>query len=166
MTSPLTWKHIYSKGSKAPDVSGIMQPNNAPGLYVSNDYTKLAVLMSTTKTPNHITIIDDIPVGLWMNVILSQEQHKLNIIINGILTKSIILNDIPYQNYESVYIGLNGGFNGYLSKLQYFAYTLGTKQIQSLINAGPDLTLNKNSPINFTNSDYLSLRWYFPNTPL
>ena len=60
---------------------------------------------------------------------------------------------MPNQNYDPVYISLNGGFQGHISKLQYFAYAIGANQIQSIINSGPNLkSLGGN--INDTNANY------------
>ena len=71
------------------------------------------------------------------------------------------INGVPNQNYDPVYMGLNGGFSGYLSQVQYFAYALGANKIQSIIAAGPNLrTLDGN--LNNTDANYLSFRWFFP----
>tara|TARA_B100001121_G_C18656159_1_gene606533 strand:+ start:1 stop:759 length:759 start_codon:yes stop_codon:yes gene_type:complete len=152
--------HIWSKGSNHPGADGIMAPNNAPGLYLSADHTRLLVAMSTFDTPNEEIIIDDIPIGHWISVIIRQDQHRLDVFINGTLARSVILNGVPKQNYDPVLMGLNGGFSGYLSQVQYFAYALGANKIQQLVNAGPNLKAN--ADYNDTTHDYLSFRWYFP----
>ena len=95
--------------------------------------------MSTFENPHETIIIDDIPINHWMNVIIRQDQHRLDIFINGTLTRSAILKSVPNQNYDPVFISLNGGFNGYISNLQYFAEAIGANKIQSIINSGPNL---------------------------
>ena len=154
------FNHIWSKGSNQPGADGIMSPNNAPGLYLSADHTKLLVAMSTFDTPNEEIIIDDIPIGHWISIIIRQDQHRLGVFINGRLTRSVILNGVPKQNYDPVLMGLNGGFSGYLSQLQYFASALGANKIQQILKAGPNLSSTGN--YNDTTSNYLSFRWYFP----
>jgi hypothetical protein len=157
------WNHIYNKGSNfRNDSTGMMSPNNAPGVYISSDYRKLAIVMSTYDNPNNKIIINDLPIGHWINVIIRVIQHKLDVIINGILTESVILEDIPNQNYDPVYMGLHNGFSGYLSQLQYFAYALDTPQIQKILKTGPNLTSSSGNNINLTDSNYLSFRWHFP----
>ena len=157
------WNHIYSKGSNfRNDNTGMMYPNNAPGLYISSDYRQLAIVMSTYDNPNNKIIINDLPIGHWMNVIIRVVQHQLDVIINGILTESVVFKDIPNQNYDPVYMGLHNGFSGYLSQLQYFAYALNTQQIQDILKAGPNLTSSSGNNINITDSNYLSFRWHFP----
>lgn len=155
------WRHIYSKGSDTMGADGMMQPNNAPGLYVSNDYRNLAVVMNTFDNPNEKIIIGDLPIGHWFNVIIRQDQHRLDVFINGTLTRSKILNGVPNQNYDPVYMGLNGGFSGYLSQVQYFAYALGANKIQSIVAAGPNLK-RLDGNLNNTDANYLSFRWFFP----
>ena len=63
------------------------------------------------------------------------------------------------QNYGSVYVAQNGGFQGNISNLWYFNYALGTSEIQRIANQGPNLTFKGKAQNNDT--DYLSLRWYF-----
>ena len=55
---------------------------------------------------------------------------------------------------------MNGGFSGNISDLRYFNSALGTAEIQSIVDSGPNLTLvgpeaTGNKP------KYLSLRWFF-----
>ena len=46
------YRHVFNKGSSASS-NGIMTPNNGPGLYLNNDYTKLKVVMSTFNQFNN-----------------------------------------------------------------------------------------------------------------
>ncbi len=160
-----TFSHIFNKGSTLPNNRGIMEPNNGPGVYVSNDYRKLAVVMNTydkKKLDDHMVLIEDIPIEHWICLIIRLDQHRLDVFFNGVLSKSIILGEVPKQNYEDVNIALNGGFQGYISELQYFAYALGANKIQEILNDGPNLkNLDKN--LNNKIANYLSFRWYYPN---
>lgn len=157
-----TFSHIFNKGSSTANDIGIMEPNNGPGVYVSNDYRKLAVVMNTFEKADHMIIIDDIPIEHWICLIIRMDQHRLDVFFNGVLSKSVILSDVPKQNYEDVNIALNGGFQGYISELQYFAYALGANKIQEILNNGPNLN-NLDKLLNNKIADYLSFRWYFPN---
>ena len=112
------FNHIFSKGSDTKGSNGIMQPNNAPGLYVSVDHTRLAFVMSTFDNPHETIVIDNIPIQHWINVMIRQDQHRLDIFVNGTLTRSAILKGVPNQNYDPVFVSLNGGFQGYISPLQ------------------------------------------------
>jgi|Laugresbdmm110sn_2_1035109.scaffolds.fasta_scaffold35929_2 hypothetical protein len=161
MSTQRQFKHIFNKGNDYCVENGIVQPNNAPGLYISNDYRELLVVMSTFENPTEIVTITNIPIQHWMNVIIRVNQYKLDVFINGTLTKTAILKGLPNQNYEPVYVALNGGFHGFISKLQYFAYSIGANQIQEIVAAGPMLNGIGGNVTN-TNADYLSFKWFYP----
>ena len=55
---------------------------------------------------------------------------------------------------------MNGGFSGYTSALRYFNTALGTNQIQSIVDAGPNLRMI-GSDMKNSMPRYLSLRWFF-----
>lgn len=155
------YRHVFNKGNVNLNDEGIVTPNNAPGLYISPEYRELKIIMNTFKSTNEEIVIGDIPLNKWMNVIIRVDQRKLDVFINGTMTRSKILSGVPKQNYDNINIALNGGFLGNLSLLQYFSYAIGTNEIQNIIEKGPNLTSldNKHShDIPY----YLSLRWFFP----
>lgn len=155
------YRHVFSKGSDTIDKEGVMSPNNAPGLYITPDYRNLVVIMSTFDNPREEVVIGDLPIGHWINVIIRQDQHRLDVFINGVLTRSAVLKGVPNQNYDDVYVGLNGGFAGNISTLQYFAYAIGANKIQQIVDAGPNLK-SLDGEDSDTNANYLSFRWFFP----
>lgn len=157
---PNQYKHIFNKGNDAIDKNGLVHPNNAPGLYIGKKFRQLVIVMNTFDDIKEEIFIDDIPIEKWINVIIRCTQQELDIYINGTLTKSHILNSVPKQNYDDVYIALNGGFPGYISTFQYFARALGTNKIQSIVERGPNTKSDKKSE---SKPYYLSLRWFFPN---
>ena len=155
------YKHVFSKGNDIIDEEGIANPNNAPGLYISPDYRELLVVMNTFENIREKIIISDLPIEKWINIIIRVDQRQLDIFINGTMTRSKTLSSIPRQNYDNVYIGMNGGFMGNLSSLRYFSSAIGTTQIQNIVESGPNLnpigtSLTKSLPY------YLSFRWFYP----
>jgi hypothetical protein len=56
---------------------------------------------------------------------------------------------------------MNGGFDGFISNLWYYNYSLGTAAIQNLVKGGPNTKMTGSSSMNMKNPNYLSLRWYF-----
>ena len=95
-----------------------------------------------------------------MCVQIRVSNHQLDVFINGKLAKRLIMKGVPRQNYGNVYVAMNGGFSGNISDLRYFNSALGTAEIQSIVDSGPNLTLvgpeaTGNKP------KYLSLRWFF-----
>lgn len=157
------YKHIFSRGNDAHDNDGIMKPNNSPGLYltpITDNQQNLLIRMNTFEQMNEDVLVEDIPINKWVNVIVRCDQHQLDVYINGVLTKRHILQGVPKQNYDDVWVTLNGGFDGYVSELRYFARALGLGRIQSIVDSGPNLKM-EGSDITKALPQYLSSRWYF-----
>jgi hypothetical protein len=155
------YKHIFHKGNNKVTENGLNFPNNAPGLYISPNTNALHLIMNTFSEINEEIIIPDIPLNKWLSVIIRCQNTSLDVYINGTISRSLELSGVPKQNYGDVFLALNGGFDGYISNLWYYDYALGTAAIQRLVNSGPNTKQSASSNINLTNSDYLSLKWYF-----
>jgi hypothetical protein len=159
------YKHVFHKGNDDINVTnppiGLNYPNNAPGLYITPDTNDLIVIMNTFDTINETVLIKDIPLNKWINVIIRlNNQHQLDIYINGTLTKRHMLKGVAKQNYGNVYASMNGGFSGYTSELRYFGSAIGTNKIQDIVNKGPNMNMNS-ADLTKTKPHYLSTRWYF-----
>jgi hypothetical protein len=168
LPAPQKFRHIFNKGSATPnkDGSGLMFPNNGPGLYLTyNDTTtnsmSLKVVMSTFDDPNTSTTVGNIPVNKWVNVIIRVENTALDVFVNGDLAQRLPLKSVPFQNYGDVNVAINGGFNGNLSSLRYFNTALGTRAIQNIVSNGPSLKQLVSSGGAPSTMDYLSMRWFF-----
>jgi hypothetical protein len=155
------YKHIFSKGNSNLTENGLISPNNAPGLYIAPNTNTLVVMMNTFNVINEEVMVPDIPINKWVNIIVRCENTKLDVYINGTITRSINLVGVPKQNYGDVYVGMNGGFNGYISNLWYYNYALGTAAIQRLVENGPNTKMIGGNGLSDKMHDYLSLRWYF-----
>lgn len=162
------YAHIFSKGNS--DIStdataiGLVQPNNAPGLYIYPGTNELAVFMNTFDEINNEILIPNIPLNKWINVIIRCQNTTLDIYINGTIAKSIDLGYVPKQNYGNVFTSLNNGFDGYISNLRYYNYALGTSAIQSITQIGPNIkTVDSTAGSGMASkySKYFSLNWYF-----
>jgi hypothetical protein len=157
------YKHIFHKGNDNINVTetpiGMNQPNNAPGLYIAPSTNDLVVVMNTFEKINEEVVI---PLHKWLNVIIRvDEQHKLDVYINGRLLRRHLLTSLPRQNYGDVYVSMNGGFSGYTSCLRYFNSAIGTNQIQSIIDKGPCLNVLSGNNSLDAKPRYLSSRWFF-----
>lgn len=157
-----SFKHIFSKGNSDLQENGLIFPNNAPGLYIAPNKNALVLIMNTFHVINEEIIIPNIPINNWINVIIRCQNTTLDVYINGTITRSINLIGVPRQNYGNVYVGMNGGFDGYISNLWYYNYALGTSAIQNLVKNGPNTKMVDGTG-NIDNNlfNYLSLRWYF-----
>jgi hypothetical protein len=158
------FRHIFHKGNDNINYTqqpiGMNQPNNAPGLYIAPNTNALVVVMNTFNDIEERVTIDDIPINKWVCVQLRVENHNLDTYINGKLTKRLIMKGVPKQNYGDVFVAMNGGFSGYISELRYFNYGLGTGEIQSIVDNGPNLNM-VDQDMTESMPRYLSLRWFF-----
>lgn len=159
------WRHVFNKGSIRPSdaagTKGIMMPNNAPGLYLKDDYSAIRVVMSTFDNPNTSVDVENIPINKWFNVIIRVENTVLDVFINGDLAQRLPLKSVPFQNYADVNVAMNGGFNGALSSLRYYNVALGTRAIANIIAQGPNLKVIGASGGAPGIMDYLSMRWFY-----
>jgi hypothetical protein len=155
------YKHIFSKGNSDLGSNGIIQPNNAPGLYIAPNTNALVLMMNTFNVIDEEITIPDIPLNKWVNVIIRCQNTTLDVYINGTIARSINLHGIPKQNYGDVFVAMNGGFNGYISNLWYYNYALGTAAIQNISKRGPNTKMIGSNGMNDKMYNYLSLRWFF-----
>jgi len=95
------------------------------GNIVLNETTDTGVSCpSKTNVPEDI-IIENVNIQKWVNVVTTFNNRTLDVYINGKLVKSkpfnnIIINGNNYE--EDILITPNGGFGGFVSKVQYFPY--------------------------------------------
>ena len=161
------YKHIFHKGNDNINVSktpiGMNFPNNSPGLYISPDKNDLVVIMNTFDSITEEVKVKDIPLNKWVNIIIRiNEQKQMDVYINGRLSRRHILASVPRQNYGDVFISMNGGFSGNTASLRYYAYPIGTNEINSIINAGPNTKLiSTGGDAIGSEMDYLSTKWFF-----
>jgi hypothetical protein len=117
--------------------------------------------MNTFEVINEEILIPDIPLNKWVNVIIRCQNTTMDVYINGTIARSVQLMGVPKQNYGDVYVGMNGGFDGYISNLWYYNYSLGTAAIQNLVSRGPNKKMLGTNGMNDSLTNYLSLRWFF-----
>lgn len=158
------YKHIFSKGNSQLQSNGLIQPNNAPGLYIAPDTNALVLIMNTFNVINEEIVIPDIPLNKWFNVIIRCQGNTLNVYTNGTISRSLNLSGVPKQNYGDVYVAMNGGFDGYISNLWYYNYALGTAAIQKIAANGPNTRMIGSTGMNDKMFNYLSMRWFFYGT--
>ena len=147
------YKNIFYKGNSNLGENGLNFPNNAPGLYIAPNSNNLVVMMNTFNEIKEEIMIPDIPMNKWVNVIIRCQNKTMDVFINGTITRSLELMGVPKQNYGNVYVGMNGGFDGYISNLWYYNYALGTLAIQNLVKGGPNTKMLGSNGMNLKDSN-------------
>ena len=182
------FKHVFHKGSSMNgDNAGIFVPNNCPGVYlytgkknISDDLLEKFPLLGMLVRLNVYhdndnneepykyyddIYVDGIPIKKWVGVIIKvTSQNVVDVYINGTLTKRHKLSNIVKQNYDNIYINMNGGFAGNLSNLKYYNRAIGTFEIDNITSSGPNLKIADNNSIQTSKPYYLSSQWYFSDT--
>ena len=154
------YKTVFYKGNDNVGPDGINTPNNAPGLYIAPHTNELIIHMNTFTVIDEKIKIPNIPMNKWVNVVIRCEGKKLDVYINGIVARSIKLAGVPKQNYGDVYVGANGGFDGYISNLTYHDTGINIGKINEVVKKGPNLTMYSSTGVDDKDSSYLSMRWY------
>lgn len=126
------WKHVMHKGN---DNSW---PNRAPGIWLHPKQNSMRFYMNTYNSiaGNYIDI-DNIPVHKWFHITVSVNQLSMDVYVNGNMRKSIKFSSLPKQNFGDFYVMNNRGFDGYLSRVIYYNYTIPYSEIEKLIMQGP-----------------------------
>lgn len=159
------FKHIFHKGNPnmgyqpSTEKTGIAYPNNAPGVYLGDNTNSLVVVMNTFKNITEQVEIKDIPFNKWLCLVVRVDGRNLDVYVNGTIVRRHVLNSVPKQNYDDVYVAMNGGFNGYISNLRYYNYAINLYQIQSLVSSGPDLKMKDKEMLD-EEPKYFSVRWF------
>ena len=100
----------------------------------------------------------------WVNIVLVCQNKTLDIYVNGVIAQSMTLTGVPKQNYGDVFIGLGGGFDGYVSNLWYWDHVLSLSEIQNLFQKGPKTVMvSTQTDLKDTanrGNNYLALQWY------
>lgn len=157
------YRHIFHKGnddiSNGGDRKGMNFPENGPGVYLGPKENTLVIIMNTFDKISEEIVIEDIPVKKWVNLIIQCDGQNLDIYINGTMARRHLLDGVPKQNYGDVFVAMNGGFDGYISELQYFNRDIGLAKILSIVSTGPNMKMNSDD-LTTTKPQYLSTRWF------
>jgi hypothetical protein len=129
-------KHVFHKGGQ--------QKSNkdytifCPKVVLKNESNTLSINMNLIDGTNSDDIdIENIPLNKWMHVAIVLKQRKCEVYINGKLKKYVELKTIPRQNFGDLWVNLNGGFDGFLSKFQYHRRALEFTEVESIVIKGP-----------------------------
>lgn len=145
--------HVFHKGSYdyVPTGSSSSGDNpvyypllECPGVWLYPNTNKLNIRFNTYENTIETSDIGNIPLNMWVNVIIILIGSSVDIYVNGNLKKRTKLTGVPKINYGNLYTSNWGGFQGYLSKLRYFNYAIQPFLVDQIFNAGPSKTFATN----------------------
>ena len=147
-------RSVFHKGGHGADAAF----SRCPGVYFAPGDNRLVVTMNTQESPDETAEIDNVPAGKWFHLALVLKERHLDIFINGLLKKRLLLKSLPKQNFGDLYVNSDGGFDGYLSRLRYFNYATSYAEIDAAVKQGPSTALPSND---LHRPPYLNTAWYF-----
>ena len=145
--------HVFHKGSydfipngsSSTANSGVYYPLlQMPGVWLYPNTNKLNIRLNTYENVVETADVGNIPLNMWVNVIIILIGGSIDVYVNGNLKKRNKLNGVPKINYGDFYTTNWGGFQGYLSKLRYFNYAIQPFQIDQIFSNGPSSTFATN----------------------
>lgn len=169
------WKHVFHKGSPKsfPTEEHIQEESSsstggggnqeyamiaAPGLWFHPNTNALRLYMNTYKTMNEYIDIMNIPANKFYHLSIVVKEKELNIYVNGFLKQKHHLSSLPRQNFGNVYVGMHGGFSGYIADLRYYDYAMPAAEILKSVGKPPSnlscTDFSGNSP------PYLDTNWW------
>jgi hypothetical protein len=105
-----------------PGLDSVTSANNIPGQATS--------VVHTCNVAN-------VPIQKWVNLLISVYGRTLDVYIDGKLVKTCLLPGIAMVNTNAnVYITPKGGFSGWTSKFQYWAYSLNPQDAWNIYTQG------------------------------
>ena len=122
-------KVVFIKGST--DLSMM-----CPALLIDPNTNSFLVKVDTFAGTETIPV-GNIPAKKWIHVAISVGQHAVDTYINGKLYLHHTLINLPKQNDGTLHSGVEGGFKGQISQLQYFPYLLTPDQVSTLVSQAP-----------------------------
>ena len=79
----------------------------------------------------------NLPVQRWLFITVIVKNKYLDLLINGKLYQTKLMENVPQYEISSAHICPNGGFSGYLNKLEYYPKAIGVKYIKQKFAFGP-----------------------------
>jgi hypothetical protein len=147
--SGLPLLHVFHKGSY--DYVATTENNKPyypllqmPGVWLYPNTNKLHIQFNTYDNVIETSDVGNIPLNMWVNIIIILIGNSVDVYINGNLKKRTKLKGVPKINYGDLYTSNWGGFVGYLSRLQYFNRAIQPFMVDQIFNMGPSRTFATN----------------------
>lgn len=84
-------------------------------------------------------VVRNLPLQKWTHVAISVFNNHVEVYLDGKLHKACSLKGFPKPNLQNLHINANGGFNGFLSNLEYSNMTVTTDEVYNTYRQGPKL---------------------------
>tara|TARA_Y100000385_G_C13001099_1_gene597263 strand:- start:381 stop:1130 length:750 start_codon:yes stop_codon:yes gene_type:complete len=146
------WGHNFNKPKHVFHIGDAAAKSVCPGVWLYPKNNNIMIRVDThanTKqmNPNKDASIikkelpcdiTDIPVQRWVHIAVILINRTVDVYVNGKLTRSCVLENVPKLNNGDLYINQNGGYAGSISDLLYYNQALSPNDIYSLYLSGKE----------------------------
>ena len=130
------WSYRYGE-EKVIFSRGTLGTSFMPALSLAPTENNLNVTMSTENGPFE-TIVPNIPVQQWVNLIVSLNTRSLDMYLNGKLVRTSVLPGMPKMDPTApMNLTPNNGFSGYTSRFNYWNDTINPQEAWNVYKNGP-----------------------------
>ena len=123
------------------DFSNYNNSHSGVKVLLAKKKNNLIINIGLINNNSHRLVVKKIPIQKWLNIIINLNLRNLDIFINGKLESSKKLETLPAYHQGALYVTPYGGFDGYMSRFQYFNRNLLINEIKHKFNQGPQ-TMN------------------------
>jgi hypothetical protein len=148
------WVYVSNWNYRAGESKAIISRNNSdgkPAPYISlganlnNIEVSLATYASGTgDNQMHTCSLDNIPLQAWANIIVTLNNRALDLYLDGKLVRTCVLPGVPKQSTGQPLVicappndGAAGGFDGYISNVNYLARPVNPREAYAIYREGP-----------------------------
>jgi len=130
------WNYRYGQ-EKIIFLRGSLDSIFMPSLTLGPTDNTLQVTISTDEEPFE-SIVPNIPLQKWTNLIVSLNNKSLDTYVNGKLVKTSVLPSLPKVDPNaSLYLTPRGGFSGYTSRFNYWSDAINPQEAWNVYKNGP-----------------------------
>ncbi len=131
-------KPIFYK-SKKETVVEVSESDYAPGVFLLDTNTLRIAMQTGLEEAQKMEYIDvtNIPLKKWFHLGLFIKQESMDVYINGQMLQSKRFTALPSQNDGDLYITTDGGFDGMISNMKFYAYRISYDKLNKILKDGP-----------------------------
>lgn len=142
-------KVVFTKGPT--DLSSM-----CPGVFLDANTNSLLVKLDTFGA-REVVVVSNLSAKKWFHLAIAVDQDSIDVYINGVLYTHHSIPQLPRQNPGGVHVGVDGGFDGKISSLNYYNYFLKNTDVTSIMGSPPELDKNETSA---PQPPYYDITWW------
>jgi hypothetical protein len=82
--------------------------------------------------------LPNVPLQRWTNIIITLNGRSMDLYLNGKLTRTCLLKEVPnIDTTSNLLLTPNGGFSGYTTNFKYWSDTVNPQQAWNIYKSGP-----------------------------